>query len=71
MSLTTSTPTVPENYDYLTAIIDFETGDLDQDDVLVLFQFLVNTGMAWSLQGSYGRTALALIEQGFISGKDN
>ena len=48
-------------------IIAFEAGELDNDETLELFADLVRTGMAWQLQGSYGRTAAALIDGGFIS----
>ena len=47
-------------------IIAYESGELDQDETVALFQHLVNNGMAWSLQGHYGRTAVALIEAGLI-----
>jgi hypothetical protein len=48
-------------------IIDYEMGMLDDDGVLALFQQLVDSGMAWTLQGHYGRTAAALIDAGLIT----
>ena len=39
-----------------------------QEQFLEAWQHLVNTGLAWQLQGSFGRTAEALIEQGVING---
>lgn len=47
-------------------IIAYEQGDLSEEDTLSLFQELVDTGMAWRLQGSYGRTAAALIWAGLV-----
>lgn len=46
-------------------IIRFENGELNKEEVIDLFQNLIDTGMAWRLQGSYGRTAHALIEAGY------
>lgn len=37
-----------------------------EDQVIAAWQYLVNTGLAWQLQGWFGRTAQALIEQGII-----
>jgi len=48
------------------AIIEFEQGEMDDDNIIELFQHLVNTGMAWRLQGSYGRMARDLIEAGYV-----
>lgn len=48
-------------------IMDFEQGTLDEDGIIELFQNLVDTGMAWKLQGSYGRMAEALIDAGYIT----
>jgi hypothetical protein len=50
----------------LTAIIAFEQGELDEDGIIELFQQLVDSGLAWQLQGSYGRMAIALLSEGLI-----
>lgn len=53
-------------------IIDFESGgDMSMEDVITLFQHLVDTGVAWELQGSYGRLASQLIEQGLVDIRNN
>jgi len=49
----------------LNQIIAYEQGELDALDIIDLFQELITSGMAWKLQGSYGRTAKALIEAGY------
>jgi hypothetical protein len=53
-------------YDEVSAIMAFENGELDEEGTLELFQHLVDTGLAWRLQGSYGRAAASLLEQGLI-----
>ena len=40
--------------------------DATEDELVVLYQELVNNGQAWMLEGSVGRTAYDLIEQGVI-----
>jgi len=35
-----------------------------EEEVLDAWQHLINTGLAWQLQGFFGRTAHALIEAG-------
>jgi hypothetical protein len=50
-------------------LIAFEEGELSKDEIIVLFQELVDTGIVWSLQGVYGRTAEALIQAGEVTRK--
>ena len=51
--------------DITSKIIQFETEGFETEEELVeFFQELINTGLAWELQGSYGRAAAALIEAG-------
>lgn len=54
-------------FDVAGFIIAFENGELDRDQIVEGFQHLVDTGLAWQLQGAYGRTATALIEQGEVT----
>ncbi len=61
----TFTPTQP--LDLAGRIIDFENGDLNEDEVIELFQGLIDTGLAWQLQGCYGRAAHNLIAQGLCT----
>ena len=39
-----------------------------QERVLEAWQYLVDTGMAWRLQGWFGRTASQLLDAGLING---
>ena len=47
--------------------MDYEDGSLDNKGVLELFSHLITNGMAWSLQGHYGRTASHLIDNDYIN----
>lgn len=59
--------TATEQFDLVGEIIAFESGDTDDDRVITLFQHLVDTGMAWTLQGTYGRIARDLINAGLVT----
>jgi len=48
-------------------IIDYESGDLSTEKTIELFSILIKNGMAWSLQGCYGRTARHLIDIGILN----
>ena len=54
----------PKLFDTCSFVMAFEAGELDEDEIVEGFQHLINSGVVWSLQGSYGRTAAALIESG-------
>ena len=51
---------------YLDSLMAYEDGTLAPQDVLDLFQELVDSGDAWRLQGHYGGAAQRLIELGLI-----
>ena len=46
-------------------IIKFEGGEMDKEETIEFFQGLIDTGMVGHLQGSYGRLAANLIENGY------
>jgi hypothetical protein len=46
------------------AVMIAETGDISEPEVVEAWQHLIDTGIVWSLQGWFGRTARDLIENG-------
>ena len=38
-----------------------------EEQVIEAWQHLVDTGLAWQMQGSFGRMATAMIEEGVIT----
>lgn len=49
-------------------IIAYEGGELGDDAVVEGFQKIIDSGLVWQLQGSYGRQAKALIDAGLCRG---
>lgn len=49
---------------HLGFILDFESGELDESEIVEGFQHLIDSGIVWQLQGSYGRMAACLIDAG-------
>lgn len=54
---------MPDVYDFM----QYEDGQMTEEATLAFFADLIKSGQAWSLQGSYGRTARAFIDAGLIS----
>lgn len=50
--------------DYLNGIIAYESGELEEDEVVELFQCLIDQGIILHLQGHYGRVAVDLVNFG-------
>ena len=58
------TPTNDSENNMVDKIIRYESGEMDFAEIVEFFQGLINNGLAWSLQGHYGRTASVLIDEG-------
>ena len=53
--------------DMIDKMMAYEEGMLDGAGMVYLFSELIKNGMAWSLQGHYGRMASRLIETGILT----
>ena len=51
--------------------LDYESGSMGAEEVVDFFQALIDSGVVWKLQGSYGRMAKRLIEAGKCSEATN
>ena len=51
----------------VTKLMSYEAGEMDAVETVQLFGYLIKTGMAWNLQGHYGRTARELISAGLVN----
>lgn len=56
-----------QKIDLVDQIIKYEAGEMEEEEFISFFQYLVDTGRAWTLQGHYGRTAQHLIDQGLVN----
>ena len=52
--------------DIVAKIIEFENGEMENEEVFAFFQFLLDSGMIHSLQGSYQRMAEELLLAGKV-----
>lgn len=55
-----------KKFDAVAAIMAYEQGDLDDDGIVELFRYLVQTGTINHLQGSYQRAAREMIKAGLL-----
>ena len=55
------------NQEVINKIIRYENGDMDQDEIIDLFNLLVETNALQHLQGHYHRTAVALMDAGLLT----
>jgi polyhydroxyalkanoate synthesis regulator phasin len=57
----------PEGKQVVDKFIKYENGNMTNEETIKFFQELIDSGMAWKLQGHYGRTAVHLLEEGLCS----
>jgi hypothetical protein len=50
----------------ITYMMDYEMGNLSPDNIIKLFQYLLDSGMSWKLQGTYGRMTKMLLDSGYL-----
>lgn len=49
-----------------TQIVRYEEGELPEEEIIELFQNLIDSGMLTMLQGHYGRAAKAYVDRGLV-----
>ena len=49
------------------AICVIELGEGTEQDQIAAWQYLIDTGTVWQMQGIYGRTAVYLIDEGLCT----
>ena len=50
--------------DLVSKIMDYEQGQMIDEEIVEFFQEMIDSGIVWSLQSCYGRMAKALIAEG-------
>jgi hypothetical protein len=57
--------------DFIDRMMEFESGMLNDAEIIEMFSDLIKSGASWSLQGHYGRAASAFIEGGWLDKEGN
>lgn len=52
-------------------LVGYSAGDVTDDLMQEAWQLLIDTGVCWQLQGSFGRTAMRLIAAGMVEPNRN
>jgi len=52
-------------FDLVDFIIEYETGSLNEEQIIEGFQYMINTRAINNLQGSYQRMAQRLLDEGY------
>jgi len=47
-------------------MMDWEDGNMTEENEIKFFQKLLDNGMAWTLQGMYGRRTVELLNEGYL-----
>jgi hypothetical protein len=53
-------------YDAVAIAEGFDGEEHTEEEIIAAWQYLVDTGVVWTLQGRFGRTARDLIEAGVL-----
>lgn len=54
-------------YEAVSIAEGFTFDDADDEQMLEAWQYLLDTGLCWALQGWFGRNAMYLIQEGLIA----
>lgn len=60
-----------KKFDVVSFIVDYEEGNLNDDQIIEGFQYLVDNNLIGHLQGHYQRMASHLLGQDIIKRKNN
>lgn len=55
---------------FIDEIMAYENGELSFDEIIDMFQRMIDDGSVWKFQGHYGRMAVKLIKNGYCHRKE-